>query len=98
MRIDGRPRGAVRPRPDLRRPAQRPSSAANSNQPTGTLRGERQRVTIEATGQMRRADDYRDLIVSSRNGVPVRLDDVADVQGLRRERRGRRAGSTTSAR
>ena len=34
-------------------------SAANSNQPTGTLRGERQRVTIEATGQLRRASRLR---------------------------------------
>ncbi|GGH18698.1 multidrug transporter [Alsobacter metallidurans] len=52
-------------------------SSANSNQPTGTLRGERQRVTIEATGQLRKAADYNDLIVASRNGAPVRLEDVA---------------------
>ncbi len=50
---------------------------ANSNQPTGTLRSERQRVTIEATGQLRRAADYNDLIVASRNSTPVRLEDVA---------------------
>ncbi|WP_293854959.1 efflux RND transporter permease subunit [uncultured Alsobacter sp.] len=55
-------------------------SAANSNQPTGTLRGDRQRITIEANGQLRRAADYAGLIVSSRNGVPIRLDDVATVQ------------------
>ena len=52
-------------------------AAANSNQPTGTLRGDRQRVTIEATGQLRRAADYNDLIVASRNGAPVRLEDIA---------------------
>ena len=50
---------------------------ANSNQPTGTLRSERQRVTIEATGQLRRAADYNDLIIASRNSTPVRLEDVA---------------------
>ncbi|MFZ4532502.1 MAG: efflux RND transporter permease subunit, partial [Alsobacter sp.] len=50
---------------------------ANSNQPTGTLRSERQRVTIEATGQLRRASDYNDLTVASRNSTPVRLEDVA---------------------
>ncbi|MFO1149058.1 MAG: efflux RND transporter permease subunit [Alsobacter sp.] len=55
-------------------------AAANSNQPTGTLRGERQRVTIEATGQLRKAEDYSNLIVSSRNSVPVRLGDVASVK------------------
>ena len=52
-------------------------SQANSNQPTGTLRTERQRVTIESTGQLRRAADYNDLIVASRNSTPVRLEDVA---------------------
>ncbi len=55
-------------------------AAANSNQPTGTLRGERQRVTIEATGQLRRAEDYANLIVSSRNNIQVRLGDVATVK------------------
>jgi HAE1 family hydrophobic/amphiphilic exporter-1 len=55
-------------------------SAANSNQPTGTLRGEKQRITIEATGQMPRAADYRGLIVSSKNGSPVRVEDVATVK------------------
>jgi len=55
-------------------------SSANSNQPTGTLRGERQRITIEATGQLRRAEDYANLIVSSRNNVQVRLGDVATVK------------------
>jgi len=52
-------------------------SQANSNQPTGTLRTERQRVTIESTGQLRRAADYNDLIIASRNSAPVRLEDVA---------------------
>ncbi|MCP8939332.1 efflux RND transporter permease subunit [Alsobacter sp. SYSU M60028] len=55
-------------------------SAANSNQPTGTLRGARQRVTIEASGQLRRAADYGSLIVSSKNNVPIRLEDVATVR------------------
>ncbi|MHB2169671.1 efflux RND transporter permease subunit [Alsobacter sp. R-9] len=55
-------------------------AAANSNQPTGTLRGERQRVTIEATGQLRKAEDYANLIVSSRNNIQVRLGDVATVK------------------
>jgi HAE1 family hydrophobic/amphiphilic exporter-1 len=52
-------------------------AAANSNQPTGTLRGEQQRLTIEATGQLERARQYGPLIVASRNGVPIRLEDVA---------------------
>jgi HAE1 family hydrophobic/amphiphilic exporter-1 len=55
-------------------------AAANSNQPTGELRGERQRITIDATGQLRRAEDYGSLIISSKNGSPVRLQDIATVR------------------
>ncbi|WP_342362142.1 efflux RND transporter permease subunit [Terrarubrum flagellatum] len=52
-------------------------NAANSNAPVGTLRGENQRVTIEATGQLRRAENYNNLIVATKNGVPVKLEDIA---------------------
>jgi len=53
---------------------------ANSNQPTGTLRGSRQLVTIEASGQLRSASDYGSIAVSSKNGVPVKLADIATVR------------------
>lgn len=53
---------------------------ANSNQPVGALRGERQRITIEASGQLERAKDYAPLIVASKNNIPVRLEDVATVR------------------
>ncbi|MCX7316072.1 MAG: efflux RND transporter permease subunit, partial [Hyphomicrobiales bacterium] len=36
-------------------------AAANSNQPTGSLLGQNQRVTIEASGQLTAAADYRPL-------------------------------------
>ncbi|MGL4323084.1 MAG: efflux RND transporter permease subunit, partial [Beijerinckiaceae bacterium] len=52
-------------------------NAANSNAPVGTMRGDRQRVTVEATGQMQKAEDYGGLIISTRNGIPVKLEDVA---------------------
>ncbi len=52
-------------------------AAANSNVPIGTLNGESQRLTLNATGQIERARDYGSLIVAQRNGVPVRLEDVA---------------------
>jgi len=59
---------------------QRAVSGANSNQPTGTLRGTRQLVTIEATGQLRTAADYGGVVVSSKNGIPVKLEDIATVK------------------
>ena len=59
---------------------QKAVSSANSNQPTGTLRGTARNVTIEATGQLRGAADYGAIIVSSKNGIPVKLEDIATVR------------------
>ncbi|RDJ27672.1 AcrB/AcrD/AcrF family protein [Bosea caraganae] len=54
-------------------------AAANSNSPVGTLRGENQSTVIGATGQMERAGEYGNLIIAQKNGVPIRLEDVAQV-------------------
>ena len=51
----------------------------NSNSPVGTLFGPRQNVTLVATGAMRRAEEYRRVVVAYRNGAPVKLDEVARV-------------------
>ena len=51
----------------------------NSNLPTGTLFGPHQAFTVESNGQLLRAPDYRPLIVTYRNGIPVRLDEIGRV-------------------
>jgi HAE1 family hydrophobic/amphiphilic exporter-1 len=51
-------------------------SAANPNLPTGTLQGPSTATTIQSSGQLTRAGDYRKLVVAWRNGSPVRLEDV----------------------
>ena len=53
--------------------------AANSNVPVGNLQGPHQGVTLEASGQLTKASQYRPLIVAYRNGHPVRLGDIATV-------------------
>jgi HAE1 family hydrophobic/amphiphilic exporter-1 len=53
--------------------------AANSNTPVGSLQGPHQGVTLEASGQLTKAAQYRPLIVAYRNGHPVRLGDIATV-------------------
>ncbi|MGH6928163.1 MAG: efflux RND transporter permease subunit, partial [Dongiaceae bacterium] len=59
----------------------------NSNAPLGTLMSQRRLLTIEATGQLERAADYRQLIVTYRNGAPVRLGEIARVlDGVENER------------
>ena len=54
--------------------------AANANTPVGTLDGSRQTLTLQANRQLRNADEFADLIVSTRGGSPVRLRDVARVE------------------
>jgi len=51
----------------------------NVNLPTGTLYGPHTSFNVEANGQLSRALEYRPLIVTYRNGAPVRLGEVAHV-------------------
>ncbi|MCX7918000.1 MAG: efflux RND transporter permease subunit [bacterium] len=52
---------------------------ANVNMPTGTLYGAQQTLTIEADGQITEAEAYRPVIVTYKNGSPVRLEAIAKV-------------------
>jgi HAE1 family hydrophobic/amphiphilic exporter-1 len=53
--------------------------AGNVNLPTGTLYGPNQSFTVQSTGQLSTAAEYRDLVVTYRNGSPVRLKDLGRV-------------------
>ncbi len=53
--------------------------ANNSNLPTGKLYGSKQAFTIESTGQLTNAAQYRRMIVTYRNGNPVRLEELGKV-------------------
>jgi HAE1 family hydrophobic/amphiphilic exporter-1 len=52
---------------------------ANSSAPVGILQGQKQTVTLLATGAMEHAADYRNVVVAYRNGAPVKLSEVANV-------------------
>jgi multidrug efflux pump len=54
--------------------------AANANRPKGEVRDDTTAWTIAANDQLLRAAQYRPLIVAWRDGAPVRLSDVAEVQ------------------
>ena len=54
--------------------------SANANRPKGEISGPINAWTIDDTDQLFKADEYRKLIVSYKNGAPIRLGDVADVQ------------------
>ncbi len=54
-------------------------SQHNVNMPSGTLSGPRQAYTVQANGQLTDADGYRELIVTYRNGAPLRLAELGQV-------------------
>jgi multidrug efflux pump len=53
--------------------------SANANGAKGSFDGPTRAYAIDANDQLLTADDYRNLIVSYRNGAPVRLGDVANI-------------------
>src|SRR5215510_7013446 len=58
---------------------QRSIASANTNLPTGRLDGDKQAFTIQSSGILYHAADYRPVIVTWKNGSPVRLEEVANV-------------------
>src|SRR4029453_19106955 len=61
--------------------------AWNVNTPTGSIIGPPKAFTLQATGQLMNADQYKDMVVSYRNGAPVRLREVgAVVDGVEDQR------------
>jgi HAE1 family hydrophobic/amphiphilic exporter-1 len=54
--------------------------SANSNAALGMLDGPQQTLTIQGPPQMMKAADFANLIVATRDGQPVRLRDVAEVE------------------
>ena len=48
----------------------------NVNLPLGTLYGPSKVATVQANGQLMRADQYKSLVVAYRNGQPTRLCDI----------------------
>jgi HAE1 family hydrophobic/amphiphilic exporter-1 len=52
---------------------------ANSNTPVGTLTGAERNVTLLASGALRRASDYKDVVAAWRNGAPIKLSEIANV-------------------
>ena len=51
----------------------------NVNLPAGLIDGASKSTTLLATGQLKNADSFRKVIITYRNGAPVRLGDVATV-------------------
>jgi len=55
-------------------------SRANVNLPKGSFDGPARAIMLDANDQMRSSSEYRDLIITWREGAPLRLGDVATVE------------------
>ena len=55
-------------------------ASANANSPKGSIENGAQHYQIYTNDQATKAADYQPLIIAYRNGAPVRLSDMADVQ------------------
>src|SRR5213593_4568358 len=53
--------------------------AWNVNTPTGSITGPHKAFTLQATGQLMNADEYKNMVVSYRNGAPVRLRELGNI-------------------
>src|ERR1700704_4887998 len=51
----------------------------NVNLPTGTIIGPQRAFTLQATGQLMTADQYRSVVVTYRSGSPVRLEELGTI-------------------
>jgi HAE1 family hydrophobic/amphiphilic exporter-1 len=52
---------------------------SNVNLPTGVLYGPHTAYTVQASGQLFRANEYRKIAVAYRNGAPIRLEELGKV-------------------
>jgi HAE1 family hydrophobic/amphiphilic exporter-1 len=51
----------------------------NVNLPTGQITGPQRAFTLQTSGQLTSAEQYKSLVVAYRNGVPVRLQELGDL-------------------
>jgi HAE1 family hydrophobic/amphiphilic exporter-1 len=51
----------------------------NVNSPTGTIVGQHKAFTLATSGQLMNAEEYKSMVVTYRNGAPVRLQELGNV-------------------
>nr|WP_321467567.1 efflux RND transporter permease subunit [uncultured Desulfobulbus sp.] len=54
-------------------------SAQNANLPMGQLVGPHRNLTLQASGELKVAEQYKDVTVAVRNNRPIKLADIANV-------------------
>jgi hydrophobe/amphiphile efflux-1 (HAE1) family protein len=54
--------------------------SSNLDFPTGNIQTREQKILIRLAGKYKNIDELRNLVISSQNGIQIRLNDIADVQ------------------
>lgn len=54
--------------------------SSNLDFPTGNIQTREQKILIRLAGKYKNVEELKNLVVSSKNGVQIRLGDIADVQ------------------
>jgi len=62
-------------------------TAASVNQPKGSFDGPVRSILMDANDQLRSVEEFRNLIISWRDGAPLRLGDVARIENAAEDRR-----------
>jgi HAE1 family hydrophobic/amphiphilic exporter-1 len=57
---------------------------SNLDFPTGNIQTRDQKILIRLAGKYKSVEELRNLVIASRNGIQVRLSDIADVQDGRK--------------
>ena len=55
-------------------------NSANINTPGGKVRDDNNTITVRTMGKLNTIDDFKKIIVANKDGKPIRLTDVADVE------------------
>ena len=59
--------------------------ASNLDFPTGSIKTQNREILVRLAGKYASIDELRNLVVSDKNGVQVRLSDIADVQDAQKD-------------
>jgi multidrug efflux pump len=62
-------------------------NAASVNQPKGSFDGPIRTILMDANDQLRSVEEFRNLIITWRDGAPLRLGDVAQIENASEDRR-----------
>ena len=53
---------------------------ANSNLPSGVLQGAARNFTVKSSGKLENAQNFNEMIVAYKDGMPVRLSDIGSAR------------------